>query len=120
MTIALHSGAGSHTAFPAVIPVEQYRFSTPLLAIHRLPLRYTSGGVRQAWPGPVLLRAFTRVELPAGEIELMLRSPGLTRLWMNGQVVATTPARSLFRDAHQPFIVWKSDLPWLHTTQWRQ
>ncbi len=113
VTIALHPGAGSHTAFPAVIPVEQYRFSTPLLAIHRLPLRYTSGGVRQAWPGPVLLRAFTRVELPAGEIELMLRSPGLTRLWMNGQVVATTPARSLFRDAHQPFIVWKSDLPWL-------
>lgn len=113
VTVTLHAGAGSHAAFPLVPPAESMRLTLPKLALHRLPLRYEAGGVRKLWQGPVLLRAFTKANLPEGEIELLIRSPGLARLWLNGQIVAATPARRLSPDAHQPFIKYEVDIPWL-------
>ncbi len=113
VTISLHPSAGSHAAFPPVAPEESFRLSLPKLALHRLPLQYDPGGTRKAWKGPVLLRAFTRLQLPTGEVELLLRSPGLSRLWLNGEVVLSTPPRRLNPDAHQPWIVYEPDMPWL-------
>jgi Protein of unknown function (DUF1553)/Protein of unknown function (DUF1549)/Concanavalin A-like lectin/glucanases superfamily len=113
VTFSFHQNAGSHAAFPMVAPKETFRLALPKLALHRLPLQYELGGTRKAWKGPVLLRAFTRVQLPAGEVELLLRSPGLSRVWLNGAVVLSTPARRLSPDAHQPWIVYKPDMPWL-------
>ncbi len=61
----------------------------------------------------MLLRAHCRATLPAGEMTWLIRSPGLSRLWIDGQVVMTTPAHPLFPDAHQPFEVYQADNPWL-------
>ena len=113
VTVTLHPGAGNHAAFPVATPKETFRLSLPNVALHRLPLQFDSGGVRRAWKGPVLMRAFTRVQLPTGKVELLLRSPGLSRVWMNGEVVMSTPPRKLNPDAHQPLVVYKPDMPWL-------
>ncbi len=113
VTVTLHPAAVSHTAFPMVASKEAIRLSLPHLALHRLPLQYDAGGVRKVWKGPVLLRAFARVPLPNGEVELLLRSPGLARVWLNGEVVMSTPPRRLNPDAHQPLIVYEPDMPWL-------
>ena len=113
VTVTLHPNAGNHAAFPMLAPAESLRLSLPKLAVHRLPLQYDPGGIRKAWKGPVLLRAFTRLQLPTGEVELLLRSPGLSRVWLNGEVVLTTPPRQLNPDAHQPWIVYQADMPWL-------
>ncbi len=113
VTICLYESAEDPKAFPATIPEESFRFTTSALAVHRLPLKVTSGGVRQIWSGPVLMRAFARIALPAGKNELLIRSPGLSRVWIDGAVVAQTPPRRLFPDAHQPFVVYQPDLPWL-------
>jgi hypothetical protein len=113
VTVTLHEAAGSHTAFPSQLPEESFRFSTPKLALHRLPLKYLSGGIREAWAGPVLMRAFAKAELPEGEIEFLVRSPGLARLWVDGEVVLGTPAHRMNLNAHQPFVVYERDLPWL-------
>lgn len=113
VTFSLHQNAGNHAAFPMVEPSETFRLALPKLAMHRLPLQYEPGGIRKAWKGPVLLRAFTRLQLPTGEVELLLRSPGLSRVWLNGEVVLSTPPRRLNPDAHQPWIVYKPDMPWL-------
>jgi Protein of unknown function (DUF1553)/Protein of unknown function (DUF1549)/Concanavalin A-like lectin/glucanases superfamily len=112
VTVTLHPGAGSHTSFPLVAN-EAFRFTLPKMALHRLPLRYDAGGVRKLWIGPVHLRAFAKVAFPVGKVELLVRSPGLTRLWVDGDMVLTTPARRLSPDAHQPFIKYQSDLEWL-------
>ncbi|MCA9129775.1 MAG: DUF1553 domain-containing protein [Planctomycetales bacterium] len=111
--ITLHEDAGSYKLFPSQPPEESFRFSLDELAITRLPVKYLRGGLRDRWRGPVLLRAFVETDLPGGETELLVRSPGLTRLWIDGTVVASTPARKLFPDAHQPFIVYEPDMPWL-------
>ncbi len=113
VTVALYEDIRSHAEFPPLLPAETFRFTLPKLALHRLPLKVSSGGVRESWDGPVLLQAFSKVALPAGEHEVLLRSPGRSRLWVNGRVVVETPPRKLFPDAHQPFVVYEPDLPWL-------
>lgn len=113
VTVTLHPASGSHTQFPLTIPAEAMRFTAEKLALHRLPLCYSAGGIRDAWKGPVLLRAFAESELPTGEVEILLRSPGRARVWLNGEIVLETPARRLNPDAHQPFVTYKTDLPWL-------
>lgn len=113
VTITLHPGLTSHSTWPAKIPAIDCSFTTAQLAFHRLPMKYLPGGLREPWKGPLLLRAFCRTELPAGELTWIVRSPGLSRLWIDGQVVLTTPAHPLFPDAHQPFEVYKPDNPWL-------
>ncbi len=50
VTVTLHPGAGSHAAFP-LNAKEAFRFTIPMMAIHRLPIHYQPGGVRKLWPG---------------------------------------------------------------------
>ena len=113
VTITLHPGLNSHTAWPVKAPDAEFGFTSSHLAFHRLPARYIRGGLRESWRGPLLLRAYCRAQLPGGELTFLLRSPGLARLWVDGEVVASTPAHVLFPDAHQPFEVYESDHPWL-------
>lgn len=113
VTFTLHPGLSSHSVWPATPPEAEFTFTGSHLALHRLPLRYISGGLRQPWRGPLLLRAYCHSDLPAGELTFLLRSPGLARLWVDGQVVLSTPAHALFPDAHQPFEVYEPDNPWL-------
>lgn len=111
--VTLHEQAGNYRSFPLTAPKESFRYGADLLAFHRLPLKYVPGGLRDRWQGPVLLRAFAKTKLPEGNIQLLLRSPGLTRVWIDGEIAIETPARRLFPDAHQPFIVYESDVDWL-------
>lgn len=113
VTVTLHESASSHTEFPVGDLKETYRFAVPKVAVHRLPLKYLAGGIRDRWRGPVLLRAYAKVELPPGELEILLRSPGRARVWIDQDIVLETPARRLFPDAHQPFEVYQPDMPWL-------
>lgn len=109
-----HGGAAmSHAEFPMLASAESLRLTLPKLALHRLPLKYLPGGIRELWSGPVLLRAFAKVHLPQGDIDFLVRSPGRSRLWLDGEIVANTPARRLFPDAHQPFEIYEPDMDWL-------
>lgn len=56
----------------------------------RLPLRYDDWGIRDSWRAPVLVRLAADVKLPAGKHTLLLRARGLTRLWVDGRIVART------------------------------
>ena len=114
VTYTLHPGLSSHASWPVIAPKAEGVFTSSHMAFHRLPMRYISGGLRQPWRGPLLLRAFCRVRVGEGEVELLVRSPGLSRLWLDGEVVLSTPAHRLFPDAHQPFEVYQADNVWLH------
>lgn len=113
VTISLHPGLNSHSVWPTAAPPAEFHFTSSHLAFHRLPTRYVSGGLRQPWRGPLLLRAYCRTSLPAGELTFLLRSPGLARVWVDGEVVLSTPPHALFPDAHQPFEVYQADHAWL-------
>ncbi|MEZ6136208.1 MAG: DUF1553 domain-containing protein [Pirellulaceae bacterium] len=113
VTITLHESLGSFESFPIGDVEESFRFSAPKLAVHRLPLKYATGGLRALWDGPVLMRAFVKCDLPSGDVELLLRSPGLSRLWVDGVEVVSTPPHRVRLNAHQPFEKYEPDLPWL-------
>lgn len=67
----------------------------------RLPLRYDDWGIRASWKPTVLLQAATEVELPAGQHRVLLRTRGLSRLWLDDEVVARTKAHPGGSNAHQ-------------------
>jgi mono/diheme cytochrome c family protein len=56
----------------------------------RLPLRYDAWGIRESWKPSVLVRIAADVALPAGKNTLLLRARGLSRLWVDGRIVART------------------------------
>ncbi|WP_161604371.1 DUF1553 domain-containing protein [Roseiconus nitratireducens] len=56
----------------------------------RVPMRYDAWGIRSAWKSPGLLRMAADVELPTGANRVLLRARSLGRLWINGELVAST------------------------------
>jgi hypothetical protein len=78
------------------------RWITEDLAIPRLPLRYDSWGIRQAWAAPVLVRAAADMKLSPGSHRMLVRARGLSRLWVNEKLVARTGLRRGLADGHEP------------------
>lgn len=70
----------------------------------RLPKRYDEYGVRASWKGPALLQAAAQVELPAGEHQMLVRSRGVSRVWLGEEVIVRIGVRKGGGDAHQPVL----------------
>ncbi|QDU75630.1 Planctomycete cytochrome C [Bremerella volcania] len=91
VTVTFHEGMPSHTRwldFDEDYPVEVTRWETSEFLTPRLPLRYDSWGIRDSWNAPVLVRMAADVNLPEGEQTFLLRARGLSRLWVDGKLVA--------------------------------
>jgi cytochrome c553 len=102
--VTFHEGLPSETKWPAseAVPPQTMQWLTESFAIPRLPMRYDDWGIRQAWKGPVLIRAAADIQLPAGTQHFLLRARGLTRLWVNGKVIARSTRHSGSSDGYQP------------------
>lgn len=93
MTIA--PGLPSETAWPGdeeAWPEETLRWQGDHFLLPRLPLAYDDWGIRDAWQAPLLLRMVADVQLPSGDQRLLVRVRGMSRLWVDGQLVAQTDA----------------------------
>lgn len=77
-------------------------FDTEHFLLKRLPHRYDEWGVRESWRPTVLMQAAAEVELPAGEHQLLVRARGVSRVWLNDQVVARLGMRKPGTSAHGP------------------
>lgn len=73
-------------------PEETTRWIGNEFLLPRIPLRYDDWGIRASWKAPLLLRMAADVELSPGTHQFLLRSRGLSRLWVDGQIVARTAA----------------------------
>ena len=71
-------------------PEAHAHWEGPAFLLHRIPLRYDSWGIRDAWQAPLLLTLAGDVPFPAGEHRILLRARGLGRLWIDGKLVAET------------------------------
>jgi len=71
-------------------PKEVTRWWGDAFLLPRVPLRYDAWGIRSAWAAPLLLRMAADVQLPEGSRRLLLRTRGLARLWIDGQLIAET------------------------------
>lgn len=71
-------------------PEDVIRWTTPDFLLSRIPLRYDDFGHRTEWAGPVLVRMAGDVELTPGTHRMLLRARAVSRLWVDGKVVART------------------------------
>ncbi len=112
VTVAFDESADSHRDWPEdsfVDPVfaTGSRPSVPnwqaeQFLIPRLPYRYDTWGIRDTWKGAVLVRAAADVQFAAGKSRMLIRARGLSRLWVDGNVVAKLGPMSGSTDGHQP------------------
>ncbi len=80
----------------------------------RYPQRYISTGVRADRSNPLLLRASANIALEKGRYQLLLRSRGAARLWMDGELIASTPFPRRYIDGHDPVPEFPDEIsPWL-------
>ncbi|MCA9089235.1 MAG: DUF1553 domain-containing protein [Planctomycetaceae bacterium] len=89
--LSLHEGMPQHSRWlntDETLPAETLRWQTNAFLMDRFPQRYDSWGIREDWKAPVLVRFITDVNLPAGEQRFLMRTRGLSRLWVNGEVIA--------------------------------
>lgn len=103
--VTLHEGLPAHNRWlneNEQIGAEVLRWQTDHFLLPRLPLRYDAWGIRDSWKAPVLARVAADVRLAAGTNQLVLRARGLSRLWVDGQIVARTKAIAGTADGHQP------------------
>ncbi|MDG1895729.1 MAG: DUF1553 domain-containing protein [Fuerstiella sp.] len=73
-------------------PEETARWMGDSFLLPRIPIRYDEWGIRADWKGPVLVRLSADVTLPPGKHRFLLRARALSRLWVDGVVVARTEA----------------------------
>ena len=70
------------------------------MAFVRLPHKYDSWGIREDWGTTLLIRAWTEVDLSAGEYRLLARSRGMSRLTVDSTVLLTTATQPNRGGAH--------------------
>lgn len=91
--VTFHEGMPGHDQWlkeGEVLPKETLRWSGQDFLLPRLPQRYDAWGIRESWKAPVLVRVAGDVKLPAGRQKILIRTRGLSRLWIDGKIVATT------------------------------
>ena len=73
-------------------PEETVRWLGDEFLLPRIPLRYDTWGIRDSWKAPLLMRMAADVQLPPGKHRFVVRARALSRLWVDGVVVARTKA----------------------------
>ncbi|TWT60288.1 Planctomycete cytochrome C [Rubinisphaera italica] len=89
--LSFHEGMPSHLRWlneGESIPQETLRWQTNSFLLDQFPQRYDSWGIRENWKAPVLVRMAADVPLTQGEHRLLMRVRGLSRLWVEGELIA--------------------------------
>ena len=74
-----------------------------IFALKNLPRKYNEKGLIIDRPVPSLYHMASRIDLQAGEYELLVRSLDSVRMYVNGDLVAETPWKNLNGSAHGPY-----------------
>lgn len=89
--LSLHEGMPSHTRWLVEgesFPEETLRLPLDQFLLDRLPQRFDAWGIRANWKDPVLLRFTADVDWNPEYQKLLMRVRGLSRLWVDGQLVS--------------------------------
>ncbi|WP_414664511.1 DUF1553 domain-containing protein [Horticoccus sp. 23ND18S-11] len=103
--MTFHEGMPTHDRWlnaGEAVPAETTRWSGNHFLLPRLPLRYDAWGIRAGWKPPVLARLAANVSLAPGTHRVVLRARGLSRLWFDGKLVASTLPHKGDSGGHDP------------------
>ncbi|MEM8668262.1 MAG: DUF1553 domain-containing protein [Planctomycetota bacterium] len=113
VSVAIYEDVGSHSTMPRRLPEPLVEYTQSTFAFSRVPVPYDFDGVRRDWKGPSLLVAIAEMRLPRGDIQWMLRAGGLSRLWMNDEIIAETPKHLGATSGHGNVEPYTEQDPWL-------
>ncbi len=103
--LTLHEGMPTHGRWlneGEVEPKESMRLALDSMLLDRLPLRHDEWGIRDGWKVPVLTRLSSDVSLNPGTHKFMMRVRGLSRLWVDGKLVAKGQAMKSSPSGEEP------------------
>lgn len=83
-------------------PLLVRRFASASLALVDLPRKYSINGMAIDYANPILVRARTNSHFAAGKYNFLLRSKNAARLFVDGNMVASSPFMSRNADGHEP------------------
>ncbi len=87
----------------------------------RLPQRFDAWGIRDQWKAPVLVRMIADIDVDAGTHRLLMRTRGLSRLWVDGKIVARSKPIPGSPSGEEPMTpVAEPPLPGLRIAEHRQ
>jgi len=89
--LTFHDGLPTHTRWlneGETVPEATLVWQTSAFLLDRLPQPYDAWGIRADWNGPVLVRMAADVSLPPGKHRFLMRVRSLSRLWINGSLIA--------------------------------
>ena len=92
--VQIHEGWSAIDSWPDLaeeLPKLFISYELPAFLFHRIPHRYDAWGIRDNWQGTVVLRASADVTIPTGNHDLLVRSKGGARLWIDGKLICKTP-----------------------------
>jgi hypothetical protein len=73
-------------------PTETMRWVGVEFLLPRIPVRHDDWGIRASWKSPLLVRMAADCQLPAGDYKVLLRVRALSRLWIDGKIIAEAAA----------------------------
>lgn len=91
--LTFHEGMPTHTRWLNATeeePPEATRWGVDRFLIRRIPLHFDDWGIRDGWKAPMLVRMSADVRFVPGKNHLLLRARGISRLWVDGKLVAET------------------------------
>ena len=84
------------------LPAETLRCEQATFLMDRIPLQFDSWGIRDYWNAPVLVHMAGDVSLPPGKHRFLMRVRGLSRLWVDGKLVAQGRAVTGSQNGFEP------------------
>lgn len=87
--------------WPQIMPQPATSYTQNTMAFTQIANKYNARGVIDDRGSAIIIRAYTRMTLPAGEYELLLRSLGAARLIIDGKQVAATKLPRTGGGAHE-------------------
>ncbi len=122
--LTLHEGMPDHNRWlnnDEELPSETLRWNTDLFLLDRLPQRYDAWGIRADWKPPVLVRFAADISLTPGKQRFLMRVRGLSRLWVDGNLIARSKPVSGSPSGEEPMTpVADPPLPGLRIAEHRQ
>lgn len=91
VTLVLREGLPSHTRWlneGEALSAEIQRVPLKAMLLDRLPQRFDDWGIRETWKAPLLAQFAADVALKPGRHRFLARVRGLSRLWVDGHVIA--------------------------------
>ena len=104
--LSLEQGITEHKRWPKrSASLEQIKIaSLSQFYLPQLPFNYDDWGIRDDWPTPLVATLASDVALPSGKHRLVVRTRGLSRLWVDGELVVQTPPHNGASDGHGPVL----------------